>query len=50
MTVAKLIAARDLGVAVVMVDRPTVQGTDGVPTAPDVAGALAWLAALPGRV
>ncbi len=40
MTTAKLIAARALGIAVVMVQRPP---RPAVPEVPDVAGALAWL-------
>lgn len=43
MTVAKLVAARELGVRVVMVDRPVVAGSAGVPSVRDVAGAVAWL-------
>ncbi len=43
---AKLEAARELGVAVLMVARPP---RPAVPEAADVAGALAWLAALRGR-
>ncbi|WP_229818482.1 precorrin-6A/cobalt-precorrin-6A reductase, partial [Streptomyces chromofuscus] len=40
-TAAKLTAARDLGVPVVVVRRPPLpQGTTAVP---DVPGALAWL-------
>lgn len=46
MTVAKLAAARGLGLPVVMVDRPVVPGADDVPSVPDVPGALAWLEAL----
>ncbi|MFV2172234.1 cobalt-precorrin-6A reductase [Actinomadura sp. LOL_016] len=42
MTSAKLTAARDLGVPVVMVDRPPVP--DGVPVAATVGDAAAWLA------
>lgn len=41
MTAAKLVAARELGVAVVMVDRPPAP--DGAFTVADPAGALAWL-------
>lgn len=41
MTAAKLTAARDLGVPVVMVDRPPVP--DGVPVAETVEDAAAWL-------
>jgi precorrin-6A/cobalt-precorrin-6A reductase len=40
LTSAKLAAARDLGLPVVMVDRPAVPETESVAT---VAGALAWL-------
>ncbi|MBC9713716.1 cobalt-precorrin-6A reductase [Streptomyces sp. TRM66268-LWL] len=40
-TAAKLVAARELGVPVVVVRRPPVPA--GVPAVPDVAGALAWL-------
>lgn len=43
MTVAKLAAARTLGLPVVMVDRPYVPGADAVPGVRDAAGALAWL-------
>jgi precorrin-6A/cobalt-precorrin-6A reductase len=46
MTAAKLTAARDLGVRVVMVERPDVPGADHVPAVADVAGAVAWLGAL----
>lgn len=42
MTVAKLAAARELDVAVIMVERPPV--TPGVPVVPDVAAALRWVA------
>jgi precorrin-6A/cobalt-precorrin-6A reductase len=42
-TYAKIEAARQLGVPVVMVARPSLPPID---TVPDVAGALAWLAAL----
>lgn len=44
MTVAKLDAARELGVAVVMVDRPPAP--PGVPTVAEPAEVLAWLAEL----
>ncbi|MGW7008924.1 cobalt-precorrin-6A reductase [Streptomyces sp. NPDC054933] len=43
-TSAKLTAAREAGVPVVVVRRPAVP--DGVSVAPDVAGAVAWLGAL----
>lgn len=43
-TAAKLVAAHELGVAVVMVRRPA--SPEGVLEAPDVAGVLAWLARL----
>lgn len=46
MTQAKLAAARTLGLPVVVVDRPYVPGAAAVPAVPDVAGALAWLAAI----
>lgn len=47
MTAAKLTAARDLGVQVVMVDRPPLPpGSTAVPT---VAGALGWLKAAQER-
>jgi precorrin-6A/cobalt-precorrin-6A reductase len=39
-TAAKLAAARELGIAVVMVDRP---GPAGLPTVATTAAALAWL-------
>jgi precorrin-6A/cobalt-precorrin-6A reductase len=41
MTAAKLVAARELGVAVVMVDRPPAP--EGAFTVAEPAGALAWL-------
>ena len=44
MTAAKLVAARDLGVAVVMVERPPPPA--GVRTVADPAAVLAWLAGL----
>ncbi|WP_019877283.1 cobalt-precorrin-6A reductase [Sporichthya polymorpha] len=44
MTAAKLTAARELGVRVVMVDRPPAPA--GVPTVADAADVLAWLNAL----
>jgi len=40
-TAAKLIAARELGLPVVMVQRPTTPG--GVPEVADVQGALEWV-------
>ncbi|MDF3287844.1 cobalt-precorrin-6A reductase [Streptomyces silvisoli] len=43
-TSAKLTAAREAGVPVVVVRRPPVP--DGAPVAPDVAGAVAWLGSL----
>lgn len=45
MTVAKLVAAREVGAAVIMVDRPVVPGAVDVPAVADVGGAVAWLAA-----
>lgn len=45
-TVAKLVAARNLGLPVVMVDRPVVAGSDTVPSVSDVSGAVAWLGAV----
>ncbi len=45
MTAAKLTAARELGVRVLMVDRPPLPPGD-VPIVPDVPAALAWLATL----
>lgn len=44
MTQAKLVAARELHVPVVMVQRPAL--ADGVHTVPTVAGALTWLSQL----
>jgi precorrin-6A/cobalt-precorrin-6A reductase len=44
---AKLAAARERGIPVVMRDRPT---RPALPTAPDVPGALAWLDACPSAV
>ncbi|MER8181989.1 cobalt-precorrin-6A reductase [Kitasatospora sp. NPDC094015] len=46
-TAPKLAAARELDLPVVVVRRP--EPPAGLPTAPDVAGAVAWLAARPGR-
>ncbi|MQS15231.1 cobalt-precorrin-6A reductase [Streptomyces kaniharaensis] len=43
-TAPKLTAARELGLPVVVVERPPVP--DGVPVAPDVQGAVHWLADL----
>jgi precorrin-6A/cobalt-precorrin-6A reductase len=43
MTTAKLTAARELGVPVVMVDRPPMPGAGLVPVVTDVAGAVDWL-------
>ncbi len=43
MTAAKLVAARELGVTVVMVDRPPMPGAGRVSVVADVPGALAWL-------
>jgi precorrin-6A/cobalt-precorrin-6A reductase len=44
MTVAKLVAARELGVPVVVVDRPSLPS--GPPVRGDVVGVLDWLAQL----
>jgi precorrin-6A/cobalt-precorrin-6A reductase len=43
LTVAKLAAAREVGVPVVMVDRPTPPGAGMVPVVTDVSGAVDWL-------
>jgi precorrin-6A/cobalt-precorrin-6A reductase len=43
MTEAKLIAAREASVPVVMVDRPPMPGEGGVPVVTDVPSAVAWL-------
>jgi precorrin-6A/cobalt-precorrin-6A reductase len=40
MTVAKLIAARELGIPVIVVDRPAIP--NGVNTVIDVPAALSW--------
>ncbi|MEE1787341.1 cobalt-precorrin-6A reductase [Streptomyces sp. SP17BM10] len=45
-TAPKLTAARELGLPVVVVERPPLP--DGVPVAPDVPGAVRWLAATAG--
>lgn len=45
LTVAKLIAARELGVAVLMVDRPRIENPSA-PVVADVAAAVGWLADL----
>ncbi|MFJ6656314.1 cobalt-precorrin-6A reductase [Streptomyces sp. NPDC091377] len=45
-TEAKLTAARDAGLPVVVVERPPLP--PGVTVVPDVAGALEWLGSLPG--
>ena len=42
LTAAKLAAARERAIPVVMIDRPAPPGT-GVPVVPDVPAALAWL-------
>jgi precorrin-6A/cobalt-precorrin-6A reductase len=47
MTAGKLVAARELGVAVVMVDRPPVD--PAVPSVTEPADVLAWLRDLPVR-
>jgi precorrin-6A/cobalt-precorrin-6A reductase len=41
MTSAKLVAARELGIAVIMVDRPPVE--PGVPVVAELYEALTWL-------
>jgi precorrin-6A/cobalt-precorrin-6A reductase len=46
MTVAKLQAARELGVPVIVVQRPPLP--EGSAVVPSVEDALAWLRALPG--
>lgn len=43
LTEAKLTAARELAVPVVMVDRPAVGSDPGLAVVPDVAGALRWI-------
>jgi precorrin-6A/cobalt-precorrin-6A reductase len=46
-TYAKVAAARELGLPVIMVERPTLSA-DATPRAPSVAAALAWLSSLQG--
>lgn len=47
-TAPKLTAARELGLPVVVVERPPLP--DGVPVAPDVPGAVRWLATTAGSL